>query len=154
MKNMCSGGSATGSINSRFKPLLALISCLLVFVASSVSAQPTDEQIAESRAAASKGEAWAQYNLGVMYDNGYGGVPEDDAVAVKWYTKAAEQGNSRAQYNLVVMQEGVPASLLSILAVMGVYASRPLGEKFGWWARGIVVLLWSGFLGAIYSSTL
>ena len=36
---------------------------------------------------------------GLMYDNGEG-VPEDDATAVKWYTKAAEQGNADAQYNL------------------------------------------------------
>ena len=49
------------------------------------------EEIAEDRAGAEKGEAWAQYNLGVLYDKGYG-VPEDDATAVTWYRKAAEQG--------------------------------------------------------------
>ena len=68
------------------------------------------EQIAEYRAAADKGEAWAQYNLGIMYANGEG-VPEDDATAVKWYTKAAEQGDAAAQNNLGVMYEdghGVP----------------------------------------------
>ncbi|MEN8734596.1 MAG: tetratricopeptide repeat protein, partial [Lentimonas sp.] len=40
------------------------------------------------------------YNLGYMYDFGYGGVPEDDTEAVKWYRKAAEQGYAQAQYNL------------------------------------------------------
>jgi uncharacterized protein len=35
----------------------------------------------------------AQYNLGVMYAIGQG-VPEDDAEAVKWYRKAAEQGHA------------------------------------------------------------
>ena len=34
-----------------------------------------------------------------MYLNGWG-VPEDDAEAVKWYRKAAEQGDADAQSNL------------------------------------------------------
>ena len=52
----------------------------------------------------------AQYNLGVMYENGRG-VPQNDAEAVKWYRKAAEQGLASAQNNLGVMYangEGVP----------------------------------------------
>ena len=51
---------------------------------------------------AEQGDASAQYNLGVMYDNGYG-VPQDDKTAVKWYTLAAEQGHVDAQYSLGVM---------------------------------------------------
>jgi uncharacterized protein len=31
------------------------------------------------------------------------GVPEDDAEAVKWFRKAAEQGYADAQYNLGLM---------------------------------------------------
>jgi TPR repeat protein len=45
-----------------------------------------------------------------MYAKGEG-VPKDDAEAVKWYRKAAEQGLAEAQYNLGVMYdegEGVP----------------------------------------------
>jgi len=45
-----------------------------------------------------------------MYEDGHG-VPENDATAVKWYTKAAEQGDAAAQNNLGVMYEdghGVP----------------------------------------------
>ena len=52
----------------------------------------------------------AQYNLGLMYDNGEG-VPQDYAEAVKWYRLAAEQGHAKAQYNLGLMYdngEGVP----------------------------------------------
>ena len=48
---------------------------------------------------AKQGIALAQYNLGVMYDNGQG-VPQDYKTAVKWYRLAAEQGNASAQYNL------------------------------------------------------
>ena len=58
----------------------------------------------ETKVLAEKGEAFAQYNLGVMYENGKG-VPENDADAVKWYRLAAEQGRARAQNNLGVMYE-------------------------------------------------
>jgi len=50
------------------------------------------------RKAAEQGDTRAQYNLGLMYNNGQG-VPRDDAEAVRWYRKAAEQGNARAQFN-------------------------------------------------------
>jgi TPR repeat protein len=45
-----------------------------------------------------------------MYANGEG-VPENDAEAVKWYRKAANQGDAKAQANLAVMHfngDGVP----------------------------------------------
>jgi TPR repeat protein len=41
----------------------------------------------------------AQYQLARCYDNG-AGVPEDNAEAIKWYQKAADQGVAEAQYNL------------------------------------------------------
>ena len=59
-----------------------------------------------------------QSDLGFMHSNGYG-VPQNDAEAVKWYRKAAEQGFAQAQYNLGVMYyfgEGV--SVNSIKAYM------------------------------------
>ena len=48
--------------------------------------------------------AQAQCNLGIMYENGQG-VQQDDAEAVKWYRRAAEQGHAEAQYNLGVMYD-------------------------------------------------
>ena len=59
---------------------------------------------------AEQGNSSAQFNLGVMYDNGLG-VPQDYKQAVKWYRLSAEQGNAGAQYNLGVRYnngEGVP----------------------------------------------
>ena len=59
---------------------------------------------------AKQGNAVAQYNLGVMYDNGLG-VPQDYQTAVRWYTLAAERGIAKAQYNLGLMYDngqGVP----------------------------------------------
>ncbi len=64
----------------------------------------------EFRPLAERGDAKAQYHLGVMYSKGEG-VPQDDAKAVKWYRKAAEQGHASAQNNLGVLYfkgKGVP----------------------------------------------
>jgi uncharacterized protein len=49
-----------------------------------------------NRRAADQGNASAQYNLGVAYENGEG-VPADHAQAVAWFREAAEQGDARAQ---------------------------------------------------------
>ena len=54
-------------------------------------------------------EGRAQYNLGFLYDNGWG-VPEDDAEAVRWYRLAADQGDASAQYNLGVVPHGFRSS--------------------------------------------
>jgi len=56
------------------------------------------------------GYAPAQSNLDVIYDRGRG-VPRNDAKAVQWYRKSAEQGDAEAQFNLGVMYDkgrGVP----------------------------------------------
>ena len=56
------------------------------------------------------GDAEAQYNLGVMYDEG-AGRERDLARAAQWYRKAAEQGFVDAQTNLGMMfmsGQGVP----------------------------------------------
>ena len=51
---------------------------------------------------AEQGYVAAQYNLGVMFRNGYG-VPVDYKTAVRWYRLAAEQGYDIAQSNLGFM---------------------------------------------------
>ena len=50
-------------------------------------------------AKAEKGDAKAQYNLGICYYNGKG-VERSYPKAVEWYEKAANQGLADAQYNL------------------------------------------------------
>jgi TPR repeat protein len=49
--------------------------------------------------AAEKGHAEAQYNLGVMHQNGWG-VPVDEEEGIKWYLLAADQGIVGAQLAL------------------------------------------------------
>ena len=48
------------------------------------------EEIESYRKAAEKGDAQAQFNLALSYDNG---DPTDAAKAVKWCRMAAEQGH-------------------------------------------------------------
>ncbi len=52
--------------------------------------------------AAAAGEAWAQADLGSLYEDGLV-VAKSDAEAARWYQRAAEQGYAGAQTNLGVM---------------------------------------------------
>lgn len=71
----------------------------------------TLEQVLSIRQEADQGDAVAQLKLGVLYQNGWGGLPQHYQLAVKWWRKAAEQGDAKAQKNLGNMYragEGVP----------------------------------------------
>jgi TPR repeat protein len=59
------------------------------------------------REAAIAGDMKAQSQLGLHYENGEYDLPKDNAEAVKWYRKAAEQDYRPAQFNLgVCLQKG------------------------------------------------
>ena len=58
--------------------------------------------LANFKELAAQGNAEAQYDLGLMYDDARG-VSQDYKLAVYWYAKAAEQGVSLAQSNLGFM---------------------------------------------------
>ena len=86
--------------------LTFLLICLLV--PSSLYGDEEDYQM--MLALAQRGNAKAQYGLGLMYHEGYG-VSQDYMEAVKWYRKAAQQGDASAQFLLGGMYtqgEGVP----------------------------------------------
>ena len=51
------------------------------------------------RPLAEKGDAAAQYRLGMLYAEGKG-VEQNDATAFMWMRRAAEQGNAEAQYDV------------------------------------------------------
>ena len=53
------------------------------------------------RRAAEQGDAAAQNNLAICYENGQG-VEQDNEEAVKWYRKAAEQDYFLAQVQLII----------------------------------------------------
>lgn len=60
-------------------------------------------------ALAEQGDSIAQNRLGVMYDTGDGVTPDRD-MAIKWYTRSAEQGLAKAQFNLGRLYESTRRS--------------------------------------------
>lgn len=59
---------------------------------------------------ADQGNAEAQFNLGLFYDQGKG-VPQNYTEAMRWYRKAAERGIAEAELNIGLMYDegrGVP----------------------------------------------
>lgn len=92
---------------------LSLLLLLATVLATSAWAGPLEDSLAADakgdyatelkiiRPLAVQGVYWAQYNLGIMYDQGQG-VAQNYAEAVKWYRLAAAQGHASAQFNLGV----------------------------------------------------
>jgi TPR repeat protein len=65
-----------------------------------VFADTTPEQFKDWKLKAEHGDAVAQYNVGVCYSSGMGGVIKDKIESAKWIRIAAESGHSQAQYIL------------------------------------------------------
>ena len=58
--------------------------------------------LAAFRKAAKKGDAGAQFNLGLAYEHGWG-LKADLKEAAQWYARASQQGHAGAQLNLGLM---------------------------------------------------
>ena len=88
---------------------------------------------------AEQGYAFAQYNLGILYEYG-NGVPKDYAEAVKWYRLSAEQGYAISQYSLGLMYSN------------GYGVLKDKAEAVKWWRlsaeQGYVYA--QGMLGIMY----
>jgi hypothetical protein len=97
------------------KHAYAAIFLMLTFAAPVAAGPLEDASVAYSRGdyatvlrlmrpLADQGDAVAQHNLGVIYENGLG-VPQNYAEAVKWYRLAAEQGYGLSQFNLGLLYD-------------------------------------------------
>jgi uncharacterized protein len=96
--------------------LAVLFSCLLGMSAAAATTATTatkaqlHAEFEKLLAAAEKGDAKAQYEVGTAYDMPYmhwkGVVDEDVIEAEKWYRKAADQGLARAQNGLAGLYLG------------------------------------------------
>jgi uncharacterized protein len=104
--------------------IAAITALILAMGFTSAAAGPVDDAVAAAnrgdnatalrllRPLAERGDAAAQYCLGLMYANGKG-VSRDYAAAVTWYRKAADQDYDHAQVLLGAMYatgKGVPKS--------------------------------------------
>jgi|SRR5260370_20383661 len=93
-----------------FRPIFVVV-LLILSVATAMAADTLEDAVAAYRKAdyatalriyrsmADQGLAIAQFNVGLMYDNGQG-LSKDEVQAMKWYRLAADQGRSDAQYQL------------------------------------------------------
>ena len=79
------------------KKILISFFCLMLFYGMANATSPSEVQA--YRLAADRGDAAAEFTLGVLYEKGQG-VRQDNAEAVKWYRKAAEQGHLEAKKSL------------------------------------------------------
>jgi TPR repeat protein len=98
-------------------PLASIVMLLVLSFRSPVWAEDLPRVVRQTTERATHGNADAQLSLGVMYANGQG-VPQDYAVALKWFRLAAAQGNAAAQYNLGLMYDaghGVPQDYTAAL---------------------------------------
>jgi hypothetical protein len=85
--------------------------------------------VAQLKDLAEKDDSAAENALGLRYASG-DGVPQDDAEAARWFTKAAENGNVKAQAALATRYwagRGVPASLTQ--AYFWTVLARAAGDK-------------------------
>ena len=93
-----------------------IIALVLAFNAGSILAQDFQKGLVAAQSGdyvtalqewlplADQGDVMAQFNLALMYRNGWG-VLQDYAEAVKWYRLAAEQGIATSQNNIGAMYE-------------------------------------------------
>ena len=128
-----------------------LVCILLVLLGTQISAQEIDKgyeayndgdyatALKEWKPLAEQGYAFAQYNLGILYEYG-NGVPKDYAEAVKWYRLSAEQGYAISQYSLGLMH------------INGYGVLKDKAEAVKWWRlsaeQGYVYA--QGILGIMY----
>lgn len=110
--------------------------------------------------AADAGNQLGQVSLASLYRDGYGGMTQDYAKAIEWYTKAANQGNASAfgnlgwfyregmgvtrdyQKSVDYYRQGAEAGDLTSIAAMGYAAQNGLGipqnydQARNWYEKG------------------
>ena len=72
------------------------VAFLIFSLIAPVIAQAQDvASLEQMRQAAQQGDADAQLDMGILYEFGYN-LPQNDATALAWYMRAADQGNTLA----------------------------------------------------------
>ena len=90
-----------------------------------------DQALANMRTQAEAGDPLAQFDLGLLYHDGRN-VPQDDAEAIEWYERAADQGFGLAQLHLGMIHaargHGLPPDNLTACMWFILAASRSRGD--------------------------
>ncbi|EGO62369.1 tetratricopeptide repeat protein [Acetonema longum] len=105
---------------------ISLFTCIMIFLAFSwivFQESPVEaSSVSDLRQAADKGDAAAQYKLGIAYEEG-NGVEKDLAEAIKWWKLSAEQGDSDAQH------------MMGNVYMFGYGAEKNFPEGLKWWKK-------------------
>lgn len=87
--------------------------CLLLgFFLTPVTAVGQAPDFEEMLEAASQGEAYAQYNLGLMYYRGQG-APVNYVTAYAWWNIASASGNESASGNRAIVEEQMTSAQIA-----------------------------------------
>jgi TPR repeat protein len=107
-------------MNLRLKHVVVAIILILGFAAPAAAVEDADAALKRRdyqtavrliRPLAEQGNAHAQYNLGVLYDNGLG-VPLDKVRAYVWFTLSAAQGREgAATFRDLIARRMTPAQI-------------------------------------------
>jgi TPR repeat protein len=90
--------------------MFTALASIALLIGSAIAVWLLQSSLRLLRPLAVQGNANAQFNLGMMYQDGHG-VPQDDSEAVQWFRRAAIQGFMDAQSSLGAMYmdgRGVP----------------------------------------------
>ena len=114
--------------------VLALLACAPAAAAElngwAFRAVRTTKAVPVVAAAAERGDARAQAQLGFMYATGRS-VPQNYTLAAYWYRRAGEQGNAAAQHLLGLMYDkgfGVPPDYVLAHMWLNLAAARTKGD--------------------------
>jgi len=141
------------------KAALAFALCLGVIGSAMAQTAVTSERaddatlaakFSETHAAAERGDAVAQDNLGMMYRDGKG-VARDYAQAITWFQKAADQGNASAQSDLGMMYlSGLGVERDEAQAVVWFRKAADQGNADGQYRIGLAYALGKGGVAPDY----
>src|SRR5438094_1627794 len=123
-------GYSDGMMRNRLLPPLLLLWLGLSLHLPGQQAEPDRKAFERTKASAEKGDAEAQYQLGLLYANGKG-VTKDLTKAAKWTHKAADQGHAHAEYQLgwdYTTGEGVKTNLTAAAKWIRLAAEQGLIE--------------------------
>lgn len=109
-------------------PLKRILFVALLLAAPVYATAPDSASLEALRAAAERGDADAQYELGILYEFGYD-FPEHKLLAYAWYARAAAQGNAAAARRRDLLRgELGPADLDRARALLQTPASAAAGR--------------------------
>ena len=94
---------------------------------SNIQVKSSNSELSKYQKDAENGDPVAQYNMGVVYQQGLSGEKVDLDKAVYWFEKAAKRGEEDAKYNLGVIYISDNSKYRNVKKAMEIF--RRYGEN-------------------------